>query len=256
MRRLAVAAGLLLIAAAAPASAQVARISVTTGGVPGNGHHYDPAVSGDGRFVAFDSTSSNLAPGDDDADPDVFLRDRDTDADGIFDEPGAVSTICVSATAPVATAWNRLPKITPDGRYVFFISAPKIFVPEAAAIWRLDRPAGTLRKVADGASLTGLYEVSADGDVVVIGRQVHEIAAGRVTTVPDAYVPEPGATLGYGAPSLSADGNRLAYVVPLIVNGSIQSQRVYMFDRPTATWTLIPVTEAIGAVIGASGKIS
>jgi hypothetical protein len=257
MKSFVLAAGCVL-AAWVPASAQIVRLSVTTDGVSGNDSHDSPSVSADGRFVVFDSTSSNLAAGDDDALLDVFLRDRDTDADGVFDEPGAVATTCVSATAPVATAMNRLPKITPDGRYVFFISAPLIFVPEAAAVWRLDRQTGTLAKVADGASLTGLYEASANGDVVVIDRQVHEIAAARVTTVPDPYVPAPPppmARLVYGPPSLSADGNRIAYFVGTYVVGgvSIQNPRIYLYDRPTATWSVVPVADPIGVALGATG---
>lgn len=257
MKIFVLAAGCLL-AAGVPASAQIVRLSVTTGGVNGNDSHYSPSVSADGRFVAFDSTSSNLAEGDDDALFDVFLRDRDTDADGVFDEPGAVSTICVSASAPVATALSRLPRITPDGRYVFFLSAPLIFVPDTAAVWRLDRQIGTLARVADGASLTGLYEVSANGNVVVINRQVHEIAEGRVTTVPDPSVPgipSPFERLVYGPPSLSADGNRIAYVIAIfdIRTSSIRSQQVHVYNRPTSTWSVVPVADPIGVAIGATG---
>ena len=258
MKSLVLAAGFVL-AAWLPASAQFTRLSVTTDGVSGNDSHYSPSVSADGRFVAFDSTSSNLAPGDDDTLHDVFLRDRDTDGDGIFDEPGAVSTICVSSVAPVATAISRLPRITPDGRYVFFVSAPLIFVPETAAVWRLDRQTGTLARVADGASLTGLYEVSADGDVVVINRQVHEIAVGRVTTVPPPPIPGiPSAfeQLLYGPPSLSADGSRIAYVIAIydVRTASVRTQHIYIFDRPTSTWSEAPVRDPIGVTLGASGR--
>jgi hypothetical protein len=259
MKIFVLAAGCLL-AAGVPASAQIVRLSVTTGGVHGNDSHYSPSVSADGRFVAFDSTSSNLAPGDDDTLPDVFLRDRDTDADGVFDEPGAVSTICISATAPVATAMNRLPKITPDGRYVFFLSAPLITVPDTAGVWRLDRQSGTLARVADGGSLTGLYEVSADGNVVVINRQVHEIAEARITTVPDPYVPVhpflPNGQLVYGPPSLSADGTRIAYFVGawVVRSAPIENPRIYVFDRPSSSWSVVPVVDPIGVALSADAR--
>ena len=51
-----------------------------------------PAISATGRFVAFRSLATNLVAGDTNDAADVFLRDRDTDADGVFDEPGAVAT--------------------------------------------------------------------------------------------------------------------------------------------------------------------
>ena len=53
-------------------------------------------MSASGRFVAFTSFATNLVAGDTNDERDVFLRDRDTDADGIFDEAGAVSTVRVS----------------------------------------------------------------------------------------------------------------------------------------------------------------
>ena len=40
------------------------RVSVGPGGVQGNGDSFDPAISADGRFVAFDSYATNLVPGD------------------------------------------------------------------------------------------------------------------------------------------------------------------------------------------------
>ena len=40
------------------------RVSVGPGGVQGNGDSFGPAISADGRFVAFDSDATNLVPGD------------------------------------------------------------------------------------------------------------------------------------------------------------------------------------------------
>src|SRR5206468_1188217 len=40
--------------------------SMDSGGIQGNGWSYSPAISADGRFVAFDSSASNLVPGDTD----------------------------------------------------------------------------------------------------------------------------------------------------------------------------------------------
>jgi Tol biopolymer transport system component len=41
-----------------------------------NGLSGEPAISADGRFVAFESGASNLGPGDTNGDNDVFVRDR------------------------------------------------------------------------------------------------------------------------------------------------------------------------------------
>ncbi len=46
-------------------------------------------ITPDGRFLIFESDADNLVAGDTNFDPDHFVLDRDTDADGILDEAGA-----------------------------------------------------------------------------------------------------------------------------------------------------------------------
>ena len=53
------------------------RVSVGPGGAQGNGFSASPALSADGRFVAFDSAATNLVPGDTNGSTDVFVHDRD-----------------------------------------------------------------------------------------------------------------------------------------------------------------------------------
>ena len=54
----------------------IERVSVSTGGGQSNGNSYFPALSADGRFVAFGSWASNLVPGDTKDWHDVFVHDR------------------------------------------------------------------------------------------------------------------------------------------------------------------------------------
>jgi Tol biopolymer transport system component len=49
------------------------RVSRGPGGVQGNGFSGDPAISADGRFVAFTSGATNLVPGDTGVE-DAFVR--------------------------------------------------------------------------------------------------------------------------------------------------------------------------------------
>jgi hypothetical protein len=71
-------AGLRLSQPARPAGGLVLA-SVSSGGVQGNGESSNPSLDGSmhdrPHCVAFQSTSSNLAPGDGDNVPDVFVRD-------------------------------------------------------------------------------------------------------------------------------------------------------------------------------------
>jgi hypothetical protein len=65
------------------------------------------SISPDGRFVAFTSDASNLVSGDGNGVRDVFVRDRDTDRDGVYDEPGAVKTFRASIPEGGGQANNR-----------------------------------------------------------------------------------------------------------------------------------------------------
>jgi Tol biopolymer transport system component len=56
----------------------VRRVSVSSEGVQGNEHSYNPSISADGRWVAFDSWSHNLVPDDHNRRGDVFLHDMRT----------------------------------------------------------------------------------------------------------------------------------------------------------------------------------
>ena len=53
------------------------RVSVSSSGTEGNNNSYHPAISANGRYVAFDSGASNLVNGDTGS-VDVFVRDTQT----------------------------------------------------------------------------------------------------------------------------------------------------------------------------------
>ena len=53
-------------------------MSITTGGTQANGGSAGPAISADGRFVAFYSGATDLVSGDTNAAADVFVHDRGT----------------------------------------------------------------------------------------------------------------------------------------------------------------------------------
>ena len=54
-------------------------VSKTTGGVPGNGDSDEPAISRDGRFLGFESLSTNFPGGLGGTDSQVYVRNRSRD---------------------------------------------------------------------------------------------------------------------------------------------------------------------------------
>ena len=88
------------------------RISIsTTGGEP-NGSSFRPAISADGRFVAFESSATNLLSTPDSLlNTDIFVRDRIT---------ATTERISISTTGGEPHGSSGYPDISADGRYVAF----------------------------------------------------------------------------------------------------------------------------------------
>lgn len=97
------------------------RVSVTSRGREGNGHSGITServdISDDGRFVAFDSEATNLARGDDNANAEVFVHDRQT---------GETELITIGLDGSPATGDS--PAISADGRFVAFMSSSQDLV--------------------------------------------------------------------------------------------------------------------------------
>jgi hypothetical protein len=112
--------GLLLClwASAAPA-ATTRRVSVGVG-VQGDAGSYNPQISEDGRYVAFDSDASNLVSGDTNYVSDVFVYDTQT---------GLTTRVSVSSAGVQGNGGSFLPSISSDGRYVAFESDASSLVP-------------------------------------------------------------------------------------------------------------------------------
>jgi hypothetical protein len=286
MRHLAVTAGLLLIAA--PASSQIVRVSVSTAGDQANNGSFRPSISADGRFVVFASAASNLVAEDANNVSDIFLRDRDTDADGVFDEAGAVSTtrLSLGVGGAEANGASNGPVITPDGRYVVFESQATNLVdppgpPPQLQVYRVDRTSGTTVLVSaagsstPGAAFSSSPVVSADGNVVAfISRGESGLVTGA-TPGPHVFIrdiaqsqtrlaPEPAdwATSPIrfipSTPSISDDGSRLAYLAMLDSAGPLLPPSLHtavVADLASGTFTSVPVPgQVAGFSLSASGS--
>ncbi len=154
-------------------------ISANTRGGPAE-HHSQPGngqrqISADGRFVAFESTASDLVDGDTNGVSDVFVHDRDADMDGIFDEPGATETVRVSRDQNGLEGADPSisPSISADGRYVVFQSV-SVFVDLApnGAVYVRDLAGGNGAIVVVSVDCDGSMEQGNDPSISASGRFV------------------------------------------------------------------------------------
>jgi hypothetical protein len=89
-------------------------VSVNTNGVSGDYLSTDPAISGNGRYVAFTSSADDLVPGDANDAQDVFVRDL---------QAGTTTLVSISTNGVNPGNGDSFsPIISADGRYVLFHS--------------------------------------------------------------------------------------------------------------------------------------
>ena len=130
----------------------------------GNSASVLPAVSADGRYVAYYSSASNLVPDDTNGFMDVFVWDRAS---------GSTTRITDG------NGMSRLPSISADGRYVVFDSMASNLVPDDTNgfmdvfVW--DRATGTTTRITNGNDESGDAVISADGGSITFDSQASNL---------------------------------------------------------------------------------
>lgn len=147
-------------------------LSVDPSGVSGNAFSGNPALSANGRYVAFHSSASNLVAGDTNLVVDVFVRDR-----GTFTTT-RISTNTIGEEGDYA---SQTPSISADGRYVAFASAATNLVPaDTNNLWdvfRKDRTTGVTKRASLNNTLTQGNSVSQNGSISADGRFIAFISS-------------------------------------------------------------------------------
>jgi Tol biopolymer transport system component len=233
------------------------RVSVATGGAKGNGDSASPAISLDGRFVAFESLATNLVPGDTNHTGDVFVRDRRT---------RTTERVSLGRNGAQGNGASFFPAISADGRFVAFTSDASNLVPGDtngyADTFICDRRMGRTERVSvgtsgaqgNGASLL-FPALSADGRFVAFVSFATNLVPGDTNDAWDVFVRDrrtgttARASVGRNGaqgndisyfPALSADGRFVAFtseasnLVPGDTNG-VDVGDVFVRDRRTRT---------------------
>ena len=180
---------LAAIGASAAAAQTTERASVATDGSEANHHVFAPAVSCDGRFVAFLTTASSLVPGDTNGAGDVFVRDRLT---------GVTERVSLTSTGGEANGGCEGLAISADGRFVAFGSNATNLVPipmnGVTHVYVRDRLAGTTELVSvandgsQGLAPSREPAISADGRFVAFHGESTNLAPGDGNGSNDVFV--------------------------------------------------------------------
>ena len=106
-------------------------VSRSLAGVLGDSLSNRPNISGNGRFITFDSLASNLDPAPTNNVYQSYLLDRDLDGNGIFDEVGMTSLtrVSVNNAGQSANGSSTWAVATDDGLKVAFSSDANNLVP-------------------------------------------------------------------------------------------------------------------------------
>lgn len=164
------------------------RVSVGPGGRQPNGGSSEPALSADGRWVAFSSDASNLVPGDTNGVRDVFVRHlRD----------GVTRRVSVAVGGRPADGESFFPAVSADGRRVSFSSAATnlvrgdadattdVFLRELGAGVTRRLSTGPAGREGDGPSFAD--GISADGRHVVFTSSASTLVDGDTNAEPDVF---------------------------------------------------------------------
>ena len=163
-------------------SGVIQRLSLRSDGEQGNGWSYQPAISADGRLVAFTSLSSNLGEPGPSAKPagirqaNVFLHNLDS---------GKTELVSRAGDGQPGNGWSDWPSLSADGRYIAFVSLAD----------NLEKPGAKGRADDNGAS-----------DVFVFDRQSGGLQ--RISVAQDGS-PANGWSL---RPAISANGRYVAFL--------------------------------------------
>ncbi len=250
--------------AARPSATNISRVSISSGGVAGNGLSDRAAISGDGRYAAFQSDADNLVSGDNNGVTDIFVHDRQS----------GQTTRVSAAMAGDANGASRIPAISANGRYVIFESDADNLVSGdnngVTDIFVHDRQTGATTRVSlvngggEGNGGSRSPTVSGDGRLVAFESDADNLVSGDANNVTDIFVHDrqTGTTTRVSIATGGAEANGASYLAGISADGRFVGfsanasnldagdsngfTDVYVHDRQTA------VTEWVSVSTGAS----
>ena len=244
------------------APGETTRVSVDSSGAQANNYSRFPAISADGRYVAFESEASNLVAGDNNGTGDVFVHDRQT---------GATTRVSVDSSGVEANGSSDASAISGDGRYVAFSSYASNLVSGDTNgmidIFVHDRQTGQTMRVSVNSSGAQANDnssdfhvaISWDGRYVAFQSDASNLITGDTNGVGDVFVHDrqtgqttrgsvassgTEANASSGNPSLSDDGRYVAFsssATNLVSGDTNDKTDVFVHDLQTGATTRVSI---------------
>jgi Tol biopolymer transport system component len=254
---------------------ETTRVSIGPAAVEANGDSFEPAISADGRFVAFSSAATNLVAGDSNDANDVFVRDR---------QANTTTRVSVGLAGANPNGGSDTPSISGDGWLVAFTSAATNLIDGDTNGQRdafvFDRRTGVTTRASlayngEQAILDSFTpELSADGKILVFTSFASNLVSFDDNESSDVFVRDLQAgtttrvseyTGGFQAegdslrPAISADGRYVAFdsdAWNLVWGDTNDTFDVYVHDRQTGITTRLSVDDSGGQSDGPSYRPS
>ncbi|WP_216587603.1 TolB family protein [Streptomyces brasiliscabiei] len=213
------------------------RVSVTAEGSQADDFSDVGGISADGRYVAFDSSATNLVAGDSNKFSDIFVKDLRT---------GAVERVNVAGDGAQADNESTTYSLSANGRYIAFGSyagnlAPGD-TPDAQDVFVHDRRTGRTEVLVEaGTAWAQTYEpsISADGRYVAFTSSRSDLVPGDTNDRADVFVrdrwkriverisvaDDGSQTEGFSeGAAISGDGTRIGFRTQFPLEGDDQDQ--------------------------------
>jgi len=236
----------------------ITRVSVNANGIEGNHSSKSPAISADGRYVAFQSDTTNLVPNDNNNFTDIFVYDRQT---------RQIRRISIDGNGTEGDFVSFFPAISSDGHYIAYQSDATNLVENddnrTTDIFLHELKTGITELISadsngqQGNSTSSEPAISANGQYIAFYSNATNLVKKDTNRNLDVFVHdrETGETArvsvtseglqangtSFGA-TISAEGDHIAFssnATNLVKNDNNETTDIFIHNRQTGETTLV-----------------